>query len=853
MAGLLTRLRDTVRSITLGPFDSKDPVLARYFSDGGGTNNTGVPVTEYSALNYSALWAAVARIAGDVASLPLILYKREKDGGKSRFTDHPTYALLHDQPNPEMTSMVFRETLQAHLLTWGNAYAEIEWRGNGRPAALWPLPPDRVVVMRSPTGRVAYRVTNPTRQDVMVPAEDMLHIPGLGFDGLMGYSVIRMARESIGLGLATERFGGSFFGNGTTFGGLLKHPGKLSDAARKNLRESIEKRHQGVDRAHKFMLIEEGMDYVKLGVSPDDAQFLETRRFQIAEIARWFQMPPHKLGDLERATFSNIEQQEIDYVTGTLRKWLKRWEQEINRKLVLQNGAQFAEHLVEDMLRGDIQSRYAAYAVGRQWGWLCADDIRERENMNPLPGGTGQIYLVPQNMAPADRINDVIDAQTREPAPPAPPPASDPAAAQAADRARLAEQSRDEAIATLERAREALAALQTSAAATEAERAAAREEVARQQALATQLTAMADELRSSADESRRQRDALQAEWRTAQEAHAERLAVETSARAQAQAALDHQAERALALSDDVADKVRLLDAATEARLDAERIAQEARDRAAQTLSEQLVSVAEAQAARELVALAEARAAAAREAAAVAAAALTEATTARSDAETRMADLQSRLEAMRLDLVQSQDDAAARAAAALKLEADLRAATEDTEAARREAEDQRASRAALQERADHAERALREAIRASADRLAAIVGANRRQYADTVARIVRMEVAQAERHTATPEKLRTWVKNLALTHEARCVEMLSADMAAHLAFMGSDAAPTLLARDVVRDHIAQFTQQLLDVADSDPSDYAQNVDAALRRWEAERPDAVADVFLRQEIDHVRALG
>jgi HK97 family phage portal protein len=404
----LARAWGALRSYWSGPITSNSPELARLWADPPVTS--GVAVNEQTALNYSAVWAAVQRISGDVGSLPLVLYKRVGDG-KEPLRDHPTYRLLHDQPNPDMTAVVFRETLQAHLLTWGNAYAEIEWRGDGRPNALWPIEPNRVTPERTAGGGLRYKVQGYNKADVYFAPEDMLHIPGLGFDGTCGYSVIQKARESIGLGIAMEKFGGAFFGNGTTFGGILTHSARLSDAARKNIRESFNSKHQGVHRAHNFALLEEGMTYTPLGVPPDDAQFLETRRFQVTEIARWFQIPPHMLADLERATFSNIEQQQIDYYTGTLRRWLVRWEQEINRKLVLQQGTQFVEHVIDGLLRGDIESRYAAYAVGRQWGWLSADDVRSKENLNPLPSDAGKIYLVPINMAPADRINEVIDAQ----------------------------------------------------------------------------------------------------------------------------------------------------------------------------------------------------------------------------------------------------------------------------------------------------------------------------------------------------------------------------------------------------------------------------------------------------------
>lgn len=425
--GILARLADFFRSSTQPPLTLKDPELARRLGLNGGATGAGVVVNETTALNYSAVWAAVSLISSQIASLPLILYKRETNGGKQRFTGHQTYRLLHDEFNPEMTSMVGRETMQAHCLTWGNAFAEIERDMLGRPIALWPLLPYQVTPFRDEAKRLQYLISTPGLPNAVIPAADMLHIPGLGFDGLMGYSPIHMAKESLALGMAAQKFGATFYGNGASFGGTVEFPEEIGPDAVSNFLESVEAKYQGPQRAHRLLVLEGGAKYNKIGVDPNAAQFLETRQFEVSEVARWFNIPPHKLRDLMRATFSNIEQQSIEFVTDTLRPWMVRWEQECNRKLVSrpERNIQYVEHLVEGLLRGDIASRYSAYAVGRQWGWLCADDIRGLENMNPLPNGQGQIYLVPQNMAPADRIHEVIDAQVARSQQPALPPAPD--------------------------------------------------------------------------------------------------------------------------------------------------------------------------------------------------------------------------------------------------------------------------------------------------------------------------------------------------------------------------------------------------------------------------------------------
>jgi HK97 family phage portal protein len=367
---------------------------------GGGKAASGVTVNENTALKSTAVFACVRILAETVASLPLPVYRRLPGGGKERATDHYLYPLLHDQPNPEMTSFEFRETLMGHLALWGNAYAEIQRNGAGEVVALWPLRPDRMRVSRDDQG-LQYKYTLPDGTTAVLRQRNIMHIRGLSGDGLVGYSPIRMAREAIGLALATEEFGARFFGQGSRPSGVLEHPGKLSKEAKENLRESWERMHSGLSGAHRIAILEEGMKWTQIGIPPEDAQFLETRKFQVTEIARIFRIPPHMLADLERATFSNIEHQSIEFVVHTIRPWLVRWEQAFKRDLFLPGEREiyFAEFLVDGLLRGDIESRYRAYATARQWGWMSANDVRELENMNPIPGG--DVYLIPLNMVPA--------------------------------------------------------------------------------------------------------------------------------------------------------------------------------------------------------------------------------------------------------------------------------------------------------------------------------------------------------------------------------------------------------------------------------------------------------------------
>ena len=368
-----------------------------------GRTTSGKPVNERTAMQTTAVYACVRILAEAVASLPLHVYEYQDDGGKKLVHDHPLYYLLHDEPNPEMTSFVFRETLMSHLLIWGNAYAQVIRDGAGRVLGLYPLLPDKMEVQRDDRGNIYYVYSrnsdeNPTFKEygnIKLKAEDVLHIPGLGFDGLIGYSPIAMAKNAVGMTLACEEYGASFFANGANPGGVLEHPGVLKDPSK--VRESWNSVYRGVNNAHKIAVLEEGMKYQQIGIPPEEAQFLETRKFQINEIARLYRIPPHMVGDLDKSSFSNIEQQSLEFVKYTLDPWVIRWEQSLQRSLLLpgEKGKYFIKLNVDGLLRGDYQSRMNGYAVGRQNGWFSANDIREMENMNPIPDEEGgNLYLI---------------------------------------------------------------------------------------------------------------------------------------------------------------------------------------------------------------------------------------------------------------------------------------------------------------------------------------------------------------------------------------------------------------------------------------------------------------------------
>ncbi|OUP71372.1 phage portal protein [Anaerotruncus colihominis] len=384
-----------------------------------GSSSAGKRVNERSAMQMTAVYSCVRILAEAVAGLPLHLYRYKEDGGKEKGIDHPLYLLLHDEPNPEMSSFVFRETLMTHLLLWGNAYAQIIRNGKGEVIALYPLMPDRMTVDRDRDGKLYYEYTvstddAPTVKGTVVRLKpsDVLHIPGLGFDGLVGYSPIAMAKNAIGMAIACEEYGAKFFANGAAPGGVLEHPGTIKDPGR--VRESWQSTFGGSGNANKIAVLEEGMKYTPIGISPEQAQFLETRKFQINEIARIFRVPPHMVGDLEKSSFSNIEQQSLEFVKYTLEPWLVRWEQSIQRTLFSpeEKKQYFAKFNVEGLLRGDYASRMSGYATARQNGWMSANDIRELENMDRIPAEDGgDLYLINGNMLPLGNAGAFADTQ----------------------------------------------------------------------------------------------------------------------------------------------------------------------------------------------------------------------------------------------------------------------------------------------------------------------------------------------------------------------------------------------------------------------------------------------------------
>ena len=383
----------------------------------GGTTS-GKTVTERSAMQMTAVYSCVRILAEAIAGLPLHVYRYNSDGGKEKAIDHSLYLILHDEPNPEMSSFVFRETLMTHLLLWGNAYAQIIRNSKGEVMALYPLMPNKMSVDRDENGQLYYQYLRSTdevggkNETVILKPTDVLHIPGLGFDGLVGYSPIAMAKNAIGLAIATEEYGAKFFANGAAPSGVLEHPGTIKDPQR--VREAWQSQFGGSQNSGKIAVLEEGMKYTPISISPEQAQFLETRKFQINEIARIFRVPPHMVGDLEKSSFSNIEQQSLEFVKYTLDPWVIRWEQSIMRTLLTpeEKKSYFVKFNLEGLLRGDYQSRMNGYATARQNGWMSANDIRELENLDRIPAEAGgDLYLINGNMLPLQQAGAFANTQ----------------------------------------------------------------------------------------------------------------------------------------------------------------------------------------------------------------------------------------------------------------------------------------------------------------------------------------------------------------------------------------------------------------------------------------------------------
>lgn len=373
-------------------------------------SSTGIDVDDGLAMTYFAVWACRKIISEDMGSIPLFVYQRDGDTRKPA-RDHYLFGLLHDAPNPEMSAMQFREALQDHLLGMGNAYAQKVLNMRGQVRQLWPLDPTQMSVERDENNELIYKYQINGGETKIFPRDEIFHIAGLSINGIVGLTPLKYHAEIIGTGIAEQQFHGNTFKNGAKMSVVFVHPGQTKGIktpgldSREQVRKELEKVYSGTQNAGRIGVTWEGMEPKPISMSLHDAEFIESRKLTWLQICSIYRVPPHKVMYLFQATYSNIENQDIGYAKDTIRPWATRWEQAINTQLIGNPNLYFAEHNLEGLIRGDIKSRYDAYAIGRQWGWLSANDIRKLENMNPI--ADGDVYLQPMNMSPAGDFGDM--------------------------------------------------------------------------------------------------------------------------------------------------------------------------------------------------------------------------------------------------------------------------------------------------------------------------------------------------------------------------------------------------------------------------------------------------------------
>lgn len=410
------RVKTVFRDLKLSNPKAWNPALWNLY--GSSNTEASIHINEDTGLNLSSVYNAIQIISGATSILPIHLYKRNKDNSRKKIIGHPAQQILNAKTNEVTIAMSFRECSMGHLLGWGNSYAEIVRNQMGTLSELWIITPDRVTPMWE-NKTIIYEIAFGSEK-VYLPRERILHISGLGYNGIIGYSVIRKAAESIGLGMAAEQFGARFFGQNTNMGGILKFPRALGEDAKENLKKSLNANYTGLGKSHRWMILEQGVEIEKLGISPDDSQFLQTRQFQVQDIARWFNIPPHFLKDLSRATYSNIEEQGLEFVKYTLSPWLTRLEQWYNAQLLTDNERRlgyYFKHSIEGLLRGDSESRAKFYQSLFNMGSLTPNEIRELEDMDRLDAENADKSYIQLNLVPLDDIDKEPEPIPAEPEP----------------------------------------------------------------------------------------------------------------------------------------------------------------------------------------------------------------------------------------------------------------------------------------------------------------------------------------------------------------------------------------------------------------------------------------------------
>ena len=401
-----------VRAKPAGAVPPSDPAKGVY--DLLAPNDSGMPVSQFSAMQMSAVYACIRILSETLAQLPLNIRRKTADGSELALS-HPLFSLLHNQPNPWMSSFSWRNAVMGHCAGWGNGYSYIIRDQTGGPKALLPLLPDRTYPQLI-NNRLSYQTQINEHAFEALP-KDIIHVPALSFDGLVGMSPIALHREAIGLGQAAQKFGARLFGCGSLLSGVLKHPGRLKRKAEKpddpspveRLRKQWRDLYSGLENSGSVAVLEEGMEYQQIGIPPEDAQFLQTRKFQIADIARIFNVAGHLINDLERATFNNISELSLSFLRYTMTPWIVRWEQELNRKLFPDNDEYYIKFNLQGLLRGTLTERKDYYKTAIEYGWLSRNEIREMEDLNRVDGLDE--YLQPLNMGSGQTTDDNSPAE----------------------------------------------------------------------------------------------------------------------------------------------------------------------------------------------------------------------------------------------------------------------------------------------------------------------------------------------------------------------------------------------------------------------------------------------------------
>lgn len=397
MPGLISRLVRAPQNTEIRTSAELEALLRR-----GSRGYAGIDVSASNVLTVSAAFAGVRLIAEDIAKLPFVVYRSGADGARERAFDSPYYRLIHDRPNPWQSSQQFRELLTTWALWLGDGFALKNIIRGNQVVELLPLHPSKVRVEQRDDFEVLYHVRfRPNESEETLTRREIFHLPGFSLDGVKGVNIlVQLAKEGVSHALALERHGATFFGNGAHASGKYKHPGELSERAFERLKAELADLKG--DGAHNALILEEGLDWIQDSIDNEASQFLESRKFTVSEFARWLRIPPHKLGDLERATFSNIEHQSIEYVSDTLMPWARRWEHATNGPIVPGESGLFAEILFDALLRGDTKSRYEAFGQSVGGPFMSRNEGRRAENLPPVPGGDE--ILVPLNMGTeADR------------------------------------------------------------------------------------------------------------------------------------------------------------------------------------------------------------------------------------------------------------------------------------------------------------------------------------------------------------------------------------------------------------------------------------------------------------------